>query len=196
MTYLDLGFQVQNERTILTTREEIDRIQFSTTRLKEGYVQDEVDDFLDRVGDGWGALEAQNRKLEDDNGHLREQVRKLATMDTAQFPAVQPPPATAERVLQLADETAQRHISEAVSEAGRIHSDANAEAGQVKAAARAEAAGIVSVAEAERQKVLNELETARAELAEQIETLKAKRSNYKTWLRAALNNIEQEEIDA
>lgn len=177
----------------MITREEIDTIQFSTTRVREGYVQDEVDDFLDRVGPAFDELDAAKRKFETDNQTLRSEIARLRDMGTSDLTLYKPPPATGERILALAEETAQRHIGEAVTEADRIRADANAEAGQVRASARAEASGIVAAAESDRQRILNELESARVELVEQIEHLKAKRSNYKSWLKAALNNIEQEE---
>jgi DivIVA domain-containing protein len=204
----------------LLTREEIDKIQFSTTRLREGYDQDEVDSFLDLVGPTFDELSAKANRFEADNGTLRGEIGRLRSQDTAAMQIIQSPapPASAERVLVLADETAQRHIAEAEAEAAKIRAEAvaehdtllglaNSEAGQIRAAARAEAAGVtnsaaseattlVAVAEAERQRILNQLESERAELEEAIEQLKAKRANYKSWLRAALNKIEQEEIDA
>jgi DivIVA domain-containing protein len=175
----------------LITRKEIDSKRFKTTRIKEGYDQEEVDDFLDRVASDFGELDATKRTFEADNLALRGEVSRLRDFGTMTIPTVvagpppQAPPATAERILALADETAQKHIGEAISEADGI-----------VAAARARAEGIVTGAEAERQKILNQLESERVELADQIDLLKVKRASYKNYLREALNKMEQEDVDA
>ncbi|WP_432112878.1 DivIVA domain-containing protein [Streptomyces sp. S1] len=160
---------------------DIDTKQFGTTRLKEGYDQNEVDDFLDLVAADFRAALTRAAALEVENARLKRTVDSVkAEAVTSVLPV--PPASGAERILVAAQRTADQ-----------VEADANAEAGRIRAAARAEADNVKATAEGERQSVLNRLETERAELEEKIQLLKAKRSNYKGWLRAALTKLEEEE---
>lgn len=167
----------------MITPADIDKKKFGTTRLKEGYDQDEVDAFLDAVAEEYGQVLTRLARFESDNEILRRKLENAsADAVTAVIPAS--PSVGASRLLVAAQETADR-----------VEAEANAEAGRIRAAARTEADNIRAVAEADRQRTLNKLATEQAELEERIEALKAKRSNYKSWLRAALNKLEEEEAN-
>ncbi|GHG09649.1 DivIVA domain-containing protein [Streptomyces hydrogenans] len=168
----------------MLTPADIDKKQFGTTRLREGYDQDEVDDFLDRVLADYQSALARIAELEAGVVRLRADLataqRAADSVTTAVIPV--PPAAGAERILVAAQRTADQ-----------VEAEANVEAGKIRAAARADADSVRQAAEADRQTILNRLETERAELAEKIEMLRARRANYKSWLRAALSKIEEEE---
>jgi DivIVA domain-containing protein len=174
----------------MVTPADINQKQFSTTRLKEGYVQEEVDDFLDAVEVDYAKALGDRDKWEREAARLRAQLAsagsEASTTVIPPVPAVLPstPAGSAEKILVAAQRTADM-----------VESEANAEAGKIRAAARAEADNVRSTAEVDRQKILNQLETERRELEERIEQLKAKRTNYKSWLRAALIKLEEEEAN-
>ncbi|GGR52122.1 DivIVA domain-containing protein [Streptomyces roseolus] len=170
----------------MLTPADIDKKEFGTTRIKEGYDQLEVDNFLDAVAADYRSALARVAELEASVVRLRSD---LATAQRASTDAVTsvipvPPAASAERILAAAQRTADQ-----------VEAEANTEAGRLRAAARADAESIKQTAEAERQTILNRLESERAELAEKIEMLKARRANYRAWLRAALSNIDEEEAN-
>lgn len=163
---------------------DIDNKQFGTTRIKEGYDQIEVDSFLDLVAADYRAALAKVSELEASVVRLRSDLAVASRASEAVTTVLPPVPAAAgaERILAAAQRTADQ-----------VEAEANMEAGKIRAVARAEADSIKNTAEAERQAILNRLEAERSDLAEKIEMLKARRANYKSWLRAALSNIEQEE---
>lgn len=166
----------------MITPADINAKQFATTRLKEGYDQEEVDTFLDGVEVAFAqALSDRDvalRKVDE----LKRQLDATPEAPTQVLPLT--PVGGAEKILVAAQRTADM-----------VEAEANAEAGRIRASARAEADNVRQTAEIERQRILNQLESERVELEERIEALRAKRSNYKSWLRAALAKIEEEETD-
>lgn len=171
----------------MITPADINQKQFSTTRIKEGYDQEEVDGFLDLVEVALTKALSERNEWERTAEELRKRLDNLSRNEDTTPTQVLPltPVGGAEKILVAAQRTADL-----------VEAEANAEAGRIRAAARAEADNVRNTAESERQRILNQLESERVELEEKIEGLKAKRSNYKTWLRAALAKIEEEESDA
>jgi len=165
---------------------DIDKKQFGTTRIKEGYDQLEVDNYLDAVAADYRVALSRVAALEADVVRLRSDLAaaKRVSADAATAVIPVPPAAGAERILVAAQRTADQ-----------VEAEANAEAGKIRAAARADADSVKHAAEADRQAILNRLEAERAELAEKIEMLRARRANYRAWLRAALSNIDEEEAN-
>lgn len=167
----------------MITPADIENAAFGTTRLKEGYDQDEVDAFLDRVTADYTAVLLDRDRYQEDATILRRKLEQAASEPvTTVLPL--PPTASAERILVAAQRTADQ-----------VEAEVNAEAGRLRAAARVEADGIKKAAETERQEILNRLEVERAALEENIQMLRAKRSNYKSWLRASLARMEEEEVN-
>lgn len=154
---------------------------FTTTRLKEGYDQKEVDDFLDAVELDFAKSLGERDRWAKEAARLKGLLDSKPTeAPTTVLPVT--PAGSAEKILVAAQRTADQ-----------VEAEANAEAGQIRAAARAEADNIRRSAEEERQRILNQLEVERAGLAEQIELLKTKRDGYKSWLKGTLARIEEEE---
>lgn len=161
---------------------DIARKEFNTTRLKEGYDQLEVDDFLDRVSESYSSVVAERDQLIREATSLRKRLEVASSeAPTSVLPLT--PAGGAERILVAAQRTADM-----------VEAEANSEAGKIRAAARAEADNVRSTAEAERQKILNQLETERVDLEEKIQALRNKRATYKGWLKATLSSIEEEEV--
>lgn len=177
---------------MLTTKE-IEDIEFKATRIKEGYDQEEVDDFLDRVAVDYANLQAKVSTLQ-------EQLRRLTDAPTAKMNPVTPLE-TADRLLRVAERTAQQHIADAELKADEIVREAGGKAAQqieaadraaetMKEKARVEAAGILGQAQAEAAKT----RVQRDQLSEQITQLEDKRRTYKSWLESTLEHLEKEEV--
>lgn len=165
----------------MITPADINRKQFTATRLREGYDQAEVDDFLDQ-------LEAEHKQILEERAHWKreaERLKRIIDSQSESATAVLPltPAGAAEKILVAAQRTADM-----------VEAEANSEAGKIRATARAEADGLKRTAEAERQSILNQLETERVELEEKIQALKNKRATYKGWLKTTLSAIEEEEV--
>jgi DivIVA domain-containing protein len=105
--------------------QDIERVEFGTTRLKAGYDPDEVDNYLDRVADTLRTVIKSNGELEAEAVRLRRRVaeleRKADDTPTTQLPVVQAEPtAAAGRLLDLAQRTADEVIAQAQAEAVEI----------------------------------------------------------------------------
>jgi len=162
----------------------IQNIRFSTTRLREGYDQDEVDNFLDQVEDTLKVMEKQLRDTQSEAATLRRLRDASADAPTTVIPPVPaaPPSPSAEGILRLAQETADRHVAEAKAEADRIVREAGGKAAKhvedglaaskkLQDDAALEASRIRSEGLAERQKALDELEARHSQVSEALSAL-------------------------
>jgi DivIVA domain-containing protein len=165
--------------------QDIERVEFSTTRLKGGYDPDEVDSFLDRVADTLRAVNDSNGNLEAENVTLRRRVaeleRRADDTPTTQLPviqAAQEPTAAAARLLDLAQKTADEVTAQAQAEAVEIIKRADESARDITNAATVDADNRRRAAEAEAYRAEQEAarikelrDTTRAHLASQLTDL-------------------------
>jgi DivIVA domain-containing protein len=158
------------------TPEDILAKRFQITKFREGYDQDEVDDYLDEVV-------VELRKIIAENEELK--TRSVAGVegeaaDMPAFPvAVDPVPAPAAE-----DTDASRSIIEL---AQKLHAD-HVHEGKVKREqlirdAQREAARLVRDAEAQAREILNQMELDRRSIESSIEDLKRFESEYRSKLR-------------
>ncbi len=156
--------------------EEILSKRFQTTKFRDGYDQDEVDDFLDEVV-------VEMRRLVAENADLR-----AAKASSGELAAVQVPdyPVAPEPVFGATVETtdASRSIIEL---AQKLHAD-HVRDGQLKRdklvrEGQEEAARAVRDAEAQAREVLGQLEINRRAVEETIDDLKQFESDYRGRLR-------------
>jgi DivIVA domain-containing protein len=156
--------------------EEILSKRFQTTKFRDGYDQDEVDDFLDEVV-------VEMRRLVAENADLR-----AAKSSSGEITAVKTPdyPVAPEPVFGATVETtdASRSIIEL---AQKLHAD-HVRDGQLKRdklvrEGQEEAARAVRDAEAQAREVLGQLEINRRAVEETIEDLKQFESDYRGRLR-------------
>ncbi|PRH79415.1 hypothetical protein C6N75_10055 [Streptomyces solincola] len=156
---------------------DIERKQFTATRIREGYDQDEVDAFLDQV-----AVDFAERDKQVDS--LQQQIRRLKRdLDAARQPVPQDPDQPSLESVKAILVAAQKTADQAVA-------DAHAQAGQIVIDARTEARQIVSASHTERQKQIDALEQRRVELAALINDLGDKREELTKWLKGALEAVE------
>ena len=158
------------------TPEEILSKRFQTTKFRDGYDQDEVDDFLDEIV-------VEMRRLVAENADLR--AAKSASVEVARV-EVPEYPVAAEPVSVASVETtdASRGIIEL---AQKLHAD-HVRDGQLKRdklvrEGQEQAARLVRDAEAQAREVLGQLEINRRAVEETIEELKHFEADYRGRLR-------------
>lgn len=157
---------------------DIDKIEFRTTRVKEGYDQDEVDNFLDRVAAIW----AQDREViaihEKEIAQLRRQLKEahaIADAYDVTKPIPAPSPAeSATRILEFAQRTADD-----------VMADAKAKGDELLATCRNQADAI-----------MNEARGTVYQLEQEVKVLKGKKKETQDYLRGylrrALNDLEED----
>lgn len=173
------------------TPEDVVNKRFSATKFREGYDQDEVDDFLDEI-----VLEL--RRLNVENDELKQQLAaaearlaggKAATGQApavAEFPTAQAPeplapiqvPPTGEQassndMLQLARRLHEEHVREGIEKRDALIAEGHAAAARILA--DAEASGKQLAAHAEQE---------RASLESRVAALRAFEAEYRARLRA------------
>ncbi|MFF8831397.1 DivIVA domain-containing protein [Streptomyces sp. NPDC015131] len=178
----------------MLTPADIETKQFTTTRIREGYDQDEVDEYLDRISDDMSDLNETVARLEKELRAARAPVPHDSGAPTM---------ATVEKLLVVAQRTADQTVAEAHAEAGtvraearidadRIITDATQNAERLIAKAESEADGIVSAAHTERERKIHDLERRESELSASVQALQERETYYRQWLRGALAAFERE----
>jgi DivIVA domain-containing protein len=156
--------------------EEILSKRFQTTKFRDGYDQDEVDDFLDEVVVEMRRLVAENADLRAAKGSSGE----VTAVKTPDYPVAPEPVfgATVETtdasrsIIELAQKLHADHVRD-----GQLKRDKLVREGQE------EAARAVRDAEAQAREVLGQLEINRRAVEETIEDLKQFESDYRGRLR-------------
>lgn len=163
---------------------DIDNKEFSPTRLKEGYNQEEVDDFLDLVAGDF-------RKLQQELAQARQEIeilrRRPAEAPTVNIP--QPPSVVAEKLLQAAEEAARTYEAEAKVKADEIVREAGAQGARVVEEAQAAAEKIKSEGLAEKYRRNEELDRKHAEVASLVDGLTRRAQEMRTALKGALGEV-------
>nr|NLD39940.1 DivIVA domain-containing protein [Actinomycetales bacterium] len=180
--------------------------RFQPTKFREGYDQDEVDDFLDEVVNTLRAVEAENEdlkaKLQAAEERVAELSRASASAPSAQSaaepaPVVEPEPEP--QVAQFAVPQAPVQKDGPESAAGmlalaqRLHDEyvANGreEADRLVAEARSSGETIVRDAENTRDHTLRQLEEERGSLERKIDELRTFEREYRGRLKSYLEGL-------
>lgn len=164
--------------------------QFATTRLKEGYDQQDVDDFLDRVQADYARLDDYVKRLEADNATLRRNASDAPT--EVLRPVAAPPSVVAERLLAAAETAAEEHKAAARDEADEIVRDAGAKGAKVIEEATDAAERIKNEGLAEKYRKIDELEAKERKLTVVVEKLVADGSQVRRAMQAALQQYDKE----
>lgn len=170
------------------TPEDIVNKRFQSTKFREGYDPDEVDDFLDEVV-------VEMRRLTEENTTLRSQLEaaqaQLAEASRAPAPAAAPTASAASTVsaddpidaegttnlLQLARRLHEEHVREGIQKRDELIAEGHAQA-----------ARIVSEAEEEQRRRLSVFEQERAAIESKIEQLRGFEREYRQSLRGFIEN--------
>lgn len=198
--------------TLLTADDVLNK-KFQATKFREGYEQDEVDEFLDEVVEAMRQLEAENAdlkaRLEAANNRVAElgegapvaakvsETQIVAPVVEAKPVAAVPVPAAggveepsaASGMLELAQRLHDEHVANGRAEGERIVAEARATGEQ-----------IVREAEDQRNRTLAQLEKERSGLEHRIDELRRFESDYRTrlksYLQGLLANVEDGGTDA
>ncbi|QEE61125.1 DivIVA domain-containing protein [Salinibacterium sp. dk2585] len=199
------------------TPEDVVNKRFQPTKFREGYDQDEVDDFLDEVVVELRRLNQENEELRQrlvasesriselqrSGGGEQQQAAAAAPSYTEPVAAPEPvaaAPAPAAEVAPAFDETGS--TNNLLQLARRLHEEHVREGIEKRDALIAEgqstAARLISEAEAEHGRKVTELEQQRTALEAQIEELRSferdYRSNLKSYIEGQLRELES--VDA
>ena len=189
--------------TLLTADDVLNK-KFQATKFREGYEQDEVDEFLDEVVEAMRQLEAENAdlkaKLEAANLRVAE-LGSGAPVASSPAPGYESPeemqivapvvdrtpapvggaaqePTAASGMLELAQRLHDEHVANGKAEGDRIIGEARQTGEQ-----------IVREAEDQRNRTLAQLEKERSGLEHKIDELRRFESDYRTRLKSYLQSL-------
>ena len=152
--------------------------RFLTTKFREGYDQDEVDDFLDEVVLEFRRVITENQDLKAGGNKLGESL--AAPAKAVSFPEASDPPSdgslegtdSSKSIIELAQKLHEDHVRD-----GQVKRDQLVREGQEQAAR------LLRDAEAESREALGKLEIDRKKVLEAIEELKLFEADYREQLR-------------
>ena len=165
--------------------EDVVNKRFQQTKFREGYDQDEVDDFLDEIV-------VELRRLTTENAELRESLAEANTGAPVAAAPAAPAVVTPAPAAKAADDAdAASSANDLLTLARRLHEEHVQEGAAKRDALIAEghetATRIVSEAEATAKKQLDELETEKARLQARIAELTSFEKEYREKLRSYIN---------
>ena len=161
----------------LLTADDVRDKEFSKTKYREGFDQDEVDDFLDSVAETIESLTVERDRLRaqiadaEARGATSTSELIRAATDTAS-------PASPQSMLAMAQRLHDDYVRSGEEEKERIVFDAKSEADRIRARAEREA-----------QDRLMNLGADRADLERKIDDLRRFERDYRTRLKTYLENL-------
>lgn len=169
------------------TPEDVVNKRFQSTKFREGYDQDEVDDFLDEVV-------AEMRRLVAENTDLREQLAQAKSASVAAptpaapaAPADSAAPTTGSIGIPGDDAPEESGSTNLLVLARRLHEEHVREGVEKRdaliAEGRAEAARLISEAQSEQRELVSKSELELQGLQTKIDELRAFEADYRTRLK-------------
>jgi len=167
----------------LLTADDVLNKKFQATKFREGYDQDEVDDFLDEVVNTLRDLQGENDDLKT---KLPEPERQVVAAPIAPAPVAVAPvpqgrpnePESATGMLALAQKLHDDYVRSGQEESDRLISEA-----------KSQGARIVREAEETSARTLGQLEQERSLLERKIDELRVFERDYRTRLKSYLENL-------
>jgi DivIVA domain-containing protein len=185
------------------TPEDVVNKRFQPTKFREGYDQDEVDDFLDEVV-------VELRRLNQENEELRQRlIASDSRINELQRTAGQPAPAGFEQapapapfqpaaaaatdptldagntnnLLQLARRLHEEHVREGVEKRDALIAEGQAQAQRAVEDGHAQAARVVEEAQSQTRNAISSLDQERVALEQRIEELRNFEREYRSKLK-------------
>jgi DivIVA domain-containing protein len=193
----------------LLTADDVLNKKFQATKFREGYDQDEVDDFLDEVVNTLRETQSENDELKSKLAAAERRIAELSRQGAQAAPAPKPEPvaekpapvpaaAPAPAPVATAPVAPQRQ-SEPESATGmlalaqKLHDDyvrsGQEEGDRIVNEAKGQAQRIVREAEETSARTLGELEQERSILERKIDELRVFERDYRTRLKSYLENL-------
>lgn len=184
------------------TADDVLNKKFQPTKFREGYDQDEVDEFLDQIVEAMRDLENENAelkaKLDAANARVAElsegapvvtatpvspvaPIAPVVESPIVDTPKIEPSGNNAESaaaMLEMAQRLHDEYVAKGKAERERIVTEARATGEQ-----------LTREAENQRNQTLSQLEKERANLEHKIDELRRFESDYRTRLRSYLTNL-------
>ena len=199
----------------LLTADDVLNKKFQSTKFREGYDQDEVDDFLDEIVNTLRELQNENEDLKTKLAAAERRIAELSRSGAQQqaaapkpepapvaepVPAPVPAPAPVAAVAPpMPGVTAQAPRNEPESATGmlalaqKLHDDyvrsGQEESDRLINEAKSRATHIVREAEETSQRTLGQLEQERSLLERKIDELRVFERDYRTRLKSYLENL-------
>jgi DivIVA domain-containing protein len=182
------------------TPEDIVNKRFQSTKFREGYDQDEVDDFLDEVVVEMRRVVAENDELAQKLGATEGRIAELQRGGPAASSiGVSPVRSTEEVVdtenannlLQLARRLHEEHVREGIQKRDELIAEGHAQGARIVAEAEITHRATVVKLEAERATIINEVEGLRAFEREYRASLKSFINGQVSVLDATLDSAAQ-----
>ncbi|MGY4967496.1 DivIVA domain-containing protein [Streptomyces sp. 900105245] len=193
----------------MLTHKDIMEKKFSVTRIKEGYAQDEVDDFLEILASHCKLMEERVARM---GGERNAAVVSLEVTNSlhSEGESIQPTsrPEAPERnnsvpangldidaiktVLASAQEAANQITGKALLEAERLRSDAVNQSSSLLDEAKNKAARILASAQTEQDLRMADLERRQTQLAASVLALEDRRKKLREWAQASLETLLRE----
>lgn len=181
----------------LLTTEDVLNKKFQYVKFREGYDQDEVDEFLDEVVSTIYSLQVENQDLKE---KLEAAERRVAELSNSDFtPAETPAPVAAPAVETPAPAAALTGPQDAESAtsmlalAQRVHDeyvrDGEEQSAKIIAEANAERDSIIADAQKQKDTLLSQLDQERELLENKINGLRTFESEYRSNLRNHLESL-------
>ena len=181
----------------LLTTEDVLNKKFQYVKFREGYDQDEVDEFLDEVVSTIYSLQMENQDLKEKLEAAERRVAELSNSDYT--PAETPAPVAAPAVETPAPAAALTGPQDAESAtsmlalAQRVHDeyvrDGEEQSAKIIAEANAEREKIIADAQTQKDSLLSQLEQERELLENKINGLRTFEAEYRTNLRSHLETL-------
>jgi len=177
----------------LLTAEDVLNKAFSKTKYREGFDQDEVDDFLDEVANAISALTAERDDLQT----------RLSQYEAGGAPVASAPAPVAENMTGMSSASAELlsaatdpnppSATTMLSMAQRLHDDyvqaGEAERDRIIDEGKAKAESIVEQAETDARVRMQSLDSERSDLESRIDDLRRFERDYRGHLRNYLENL-------
>ena len=184
----------------LLTTEDVLNKKFQYVKFREGYDQDEVDEFLDEVVSTIYSLQMENQDLKEKLEAAERRVAELSNSDYT--PAETPAPVAAPAVETPAPAAALTGPQDAESAtsmlalAQRVHDeyvrDGEEQSAKIIAEANAEREKIIADAQAQKDSLLSQLDQERELLENKINGLRTFEAEYRSNLRNHLETLLKE----
>ncbi len=176
---------------MVLTPEDLFNKRFQTTKFRDGYDQDEVDDFLDEVTEEFRRLIKENEELKQSLVAAESRIAELqrntgatpSVVATAPAPVAPAPISTADSdestssLLQLARKLHEEHVREGIEKRDQLIAEGH------QTAAR-----IVEEAEVRSRQLLVDAETQERSVSQRIQDLKTFETQYRQSLKGYIES--------